>query len=125
MALDDGSVWYLDITSDRVDDVPVIALEGRVSNATAAALADAIAAAARGAPRGVVIDFSEVDYVSSAGVRALEAGAAALHDDGRKLVVCGVREIIAPTFALAGSIAHLAVEPSRERAVARLRRQVL
>ena len=125
MPLDDGSVWYLTITRDRVDDVPVLALDGRLSNATATTLVDAIALPSPGGSRGVVIDFSQVDYVSSAGLGVLKAGAAALHDEGRELVVCCLRETIAPTFALAGAIAHVTIEPSRERAVARLRRQVL
>lgn len=121
MPRDDGSVWYLAIEAKDAEAVLVLSLDGRLSKETAPDLERALAAAASGPHRAVVVDLAAVDYVNSAGMRAIASGAATLHRHDRILVLCGIEDIIAPSFALMGAIPHVRIEPTRERAVARAR----
>lgn len=121
MARENGVVWYLTIEKAVTDSVVVLAMAGRVSAATCTTLAEALTEAGAGPHRAVVVDLSGIDYISSAGLRALEAGAGALRSRQRPLVVCGVGDVIRPVFDLAGSDERLAIEPTRELAIARAR----
>ena len=117
---DDGIVWFLRATQQDLDSVVVLALEGRVSNATARDLGgwlDAI----KGRPlRGVVIDLSGVDYMNGTGLRLLAAIAAELATANRELVVCGLGSGLKTIFDMAGSIPHLTIEPTADAASRRL-----
>jgi len=69
----------------------------------------------------VVIDLSLVDYVSSAGIGALERAADVATKQGITLVIAGVAEPVRMALDLAGILPKLAIEPTRSVAVARLR----
>jgi anti-sigma B factor antagonist len=113
----------LRIVELRQDDVLVLELAGRVSAASAGLLTDAVSRAFARGDR-LVVDFSGVDYLSSAGLRALDAAAGDGVGNGGhpgRLVLCGVLEPVRIALDLAGLLPRLQVEPSREQAVARAR----
>jgi anti-anti-sigma factor len=112
-------VWYLKIEHDETEGVRVLTATGRVSSLTVAELEKALGAGGVGPIRGLVLDLSGVDYISSQGIRVLASTATALAEAGRPFVVCGVRDPVGVAFALAGLEPTLAIEPSREAALAR------
>jgi anti-anti-sigma factor len=61
-----------------------------------------------------------VDYISSAGLLALEAVSGRVQQADGELVLCGLIEPVRLAFDLAGLLPHFAVEPSRELALTRL-----
>jgi anti-anti-sigma factor len=67
--------WPLRITRERRGGVLVLLLAGRVGVESAAALVTAVADAVASGDRDLVLDLSAVDYVSSAGLKALETAA--------------------------------------------------
>jgi anti-anti-sigma factor len=107
----------------RHGTVLVLELAGRVGVASAGFLADALTRAFDRGDR-LVVDFSGVDYLSSAGLRALDvaAGRGAGNGSGSDiLVLCGVPESVRIALDLAGVLPRLQVESSREAAIARAR----
>ena len=119
MSRQDDVVWYLSIHSIDADGVPVLVIAGRVSGESSPALARALAVATDATSTGVVVDLSDVDYISSAGLHVIDAAAARLGAADRELVLCGLQDALQVAFALAGSLARVSVEPTREGAVAR------
>jgi anti-sigma B factor antagonist len=115
----DDVVWYLSIRSIEADGVPVLVIAGRVSGESAPDLARSLAAATDATSAGVVMDLSDVDYISSAGLHVIDAAANRLGATHLELVLCGLQDAVKAGFALAGSLSHVGVEPSRESAVAR------
>jgi stage II sporulation protein AA (anti-sigma F factor antagonist) len=116
--------WPLRIVEHRYRDVLVLELAGRVGAASAGLLSKALAKAFRRGDR-VVMDLSGVDYVSSAGLHALELAADPGSRNGgraRTLVLCAVPEPVRVALDLAGLLPHLQIEPSRDLAVARVGR---
>jgi len=113
----DDVVWYLCITEEDLGQMVVLTVEGRVFSQTVADFAARLASVASGVRRGLIVDFSAVDYINSEGLRTLEAAAKRVRSSRGELVVCGLSPALRTTFDLAGSIAHLAIEPSREAAV--------
>ena len=118
MSYPKDAVWYLRVEHDRAESVIVLTLAGRVSHRTCPELEAALSAAMTSGAAAVVVDLSAVDYISSPGLRALDAAATRLSADGRRLVVCGVQDAVSVAFDLGGLSATLAVAPSREAAVA-------
>jgi anti-sigma B factor antagonist len=55
--------------------------------------------------RGVthlIMDFSELEYINSAGLRILVMSYQRLHSRGGQVMVCGVRDYIAEIFEISG-----------------------
>ena len=61
------------IEQKRIGEIEVLSVAGVVDMLTAAQLGDAIAAAGRKSPRGVIVDLGAVDFLASAGMGMLVA----------------------------------------------------
>lgn len=83
-----GTSWFFTISERTTPDSITLAAAGRVGSAAAPQLAAALLAAGQRAPR-VVLDVSEVDYISSAGIRAIEEAVDRLRAEGKTLDACG------------------------------------
>ena len=113
----DDVVWYLRVAQERAESVIVLTVSGRVSSLTAGQLEAALDSALGESGHGVVLDLSDVDYISSPGLRAVEKTSTLLAAAGRRLVVCGLTDAVRLALSLAGLESSLAVEVSREAAV--------
>ena len=102
-----------------INALSVLTVTGRVSSRTCPQLGRALASALASPARGLVLDLSGVDYISSPGLRAVEHAKKRLAEQGRAFVVCGLRDAVSAAFTLAGVERGLAIEPSRNEAVAR------
>ena len=122
MGGDTGVVWFLRISEEDHRGLRVISVEGRVSRATAADLATVLTGPRSNGVRGVIVDLSGVDYINGAGLHVFETAAAQLGGLEAELVICGLRPAIRAVFDLAGTIPHLATEPSKEAALRRFDR---
>ena len=117
-AVERGLRWPLEITEERSDGVSVLALSGRVGQRSAPQLAAAIGRLLdRPAPR-LVLDFTLVDYISSAGLEVIATAASQFAAADGVLVLASVGEPVRIALDLAGLLERLLFEPSRERAVA-------
>ncbi len=88
----------MNIQIDKRGDVDIVRPAGRLDSATSEALGRAVGEIFDAGSRRMVIDFSQLEYVSSAGLRAtLIAGKRMRGVPGGKLALCalvpGVREI--------------------------------
>jgi anti-anti-sigma factor len=97
-----NGVWRLGLAQDHRDGLLVVTVDGRIGSAEAprltALLSDAIAAGSR----RILLDLKGVDYISSAGVIALEAAAARLWTDQGELILSGVTPPVRLALELAG-----------------------
>jgi len=88
--------------------------------ASSGGLIEAVVRAIDAGGRKVIIDLSKVDYVSSAGLLALDAASGRMHAAGGSLMLCGLTEPVRLALDLSGLLPHFSVESSRDVAVARL-----
>jgi anti-anti-sigma factor len=100
------------------EGVTVIAPFGRIDTTTSAAVEDAIKAAVDAGARNLVVDFTDVDYISSAGLRVFLVLAKRMRDLQGRLVLCGLPEPVRQVFRLAGFMPLFRVEPSQDTALA-------
>lgn len=87
----------------------ILACEGKISTTTSQQLQDALIPAFDEA-KDVVLDFSKVAYISSAGLRVLFAGHEAAGEKDAKMTLRGVSDEILEIFEMTGFSAFLDVE---------------
>lgn len=102
------------------EGVIVIAPTGRIDTTTSGAVEEAVRRAVDSGARRLVIDFSTVEYISSAGLRVFLVLAKRLRDLQGRLILCGMPEPVSQVFRLAGFMTLFQVEVSRQAAVARM-----
>jgi len=67
--------------------------------------------------RNVVLDFTELEYISSAGLRSILVLAKRLLPLGGKLVLFGMSGVVEEVFGVSGFDSFLPVTKSREEAI--------
>jgi anti-sigma B factor antagonist len=75
------------IGQQRIGQIEVLSVAGVVDMLTAPRLQEAIAAAAKDSPQGVIVDLGAVDFLASAGMGVLVAARDELPDSMRFAVV--------------------------------------
>jgi anti-anti-sigma factor len=117
MSAESGVVWFLRTSRQDLGPVRVVTVEGRVSHATAAELAQVLAHAQANGLQSVVVDLSGVDYINGAGLRVFQTTAALLSQANVNLLVCGLQPPVQAAFDLAGVIPNLVVAASKDAAL--------
>lgn len=96
----------------------VLALSGRLDSNTCATLEARLFQAIDAGAACLVVDFADLAYVSSAGLRVLLMGAKRLRASDGKLALCGLNANIREVFAMSGFDKILTIAPSRAEALA-------
>jgi anti-anti-sigma factor len=112
--------WRLGITRHERDGAAVFVAEGRLGTLTAGNLIEALASAIAAGDRRILLDLSGVDYLSSAGLLALDAILGRLHVVDGALVLCGLTEPVRVAFELSGLLPHFREAPSVSEGLAAL-----
>lgn len=113
--------WTLHIHRESRDGVRILGVRGRIGIAASPRLATLLTEElSAGHPR-IVVDLDGVDYMSSAGLRVLQAAATQAAACGARLALCRLLEPVRVAFDLAGVMAEFTIETSCDAAAARLR----
>jgi anti-anti-sigma factor len=107
------------IQRDRVGDVPVLVVAGRLGSHGAHELERALIEVEPPAGCGVVLDLAGVDYMSSTALAALQAMDLFLRLSGGRLVLCHVDDAVRVGLELAGLVDLVEFAPTRDEAVVR------
>jgi stage II sporulation protein AA (anti-sigma F factor antagonist) len=110
--------WPLRLKDGRSGDVVIVELAGRLGQRSTDELSASLTALINDGARRMVLDLGGLDYISSAGLLAIDGARAHLEAVSGVMVLCDLPEPVRIVFDLAGFLAHYAVEPSRERAIA-------
>ena len=99
----------MNISETRSGDAIQIQIEGRVDTTTSPQLQGAILQAFQKGNK-LVLDFSNVAYVSSAGLRALLIGQKTANSKGGSMTLTHVPEAVAQVFDMSGFSGILTIE---------------
>lgn len=111
------------ITSQTLGSVRVLAISGRVDQAHAKPLEEALAphlAQCTGDAGPLVLDFSGVDYISSVGLRVLLLAAKQAKTQGGRIAVAALSPMVAEVFRVSRFDLVLSVHATVEAAAAAL-----
>ena len=92
----------MEISTAREGSVLVATTEDRIDGVTARAFQDALQAAIEDTDRAVILDLSQLTYISSAGLREILLIARMLQRQDGNLAVCSLSGSIQEVFQISG-----------------------
>ena len=107
----------MQISSETIDDVTVVRLEGNLDTNTSSEAHDYVNKAIDDGAAKVVVSLDKVGFVSSAGLRILLATGKRLSGTGGSLRVCGLNETVNEVFEISGFSTILNVFPAETDAL--------
>ena len=104
-----GGGRAMDITTRTQDDVTLVAFAGNLDSNTSPQAQQALEGILATGGRKMIVDFTALDYISSAGLRVLLGTAKRLSGAGGALHLFGLNETVREVFAISGFSTILAV----------------
>jgi len=108
----------MDITQRVEGDVTVIKPDGRIDTLAAEQLDQVLQAALAEGHNRIVVDMSDVEYISSAGLRALAAVLVKSRDEGGDMKLAALNERVTRVFKIIGFDLLMSVTDTPEAAIA-------
>jgi anti-sigma B factor antagonist len=92
----------MEIIENQKEDVSIFKLNGRLDSNTSPALEKKLVAAIENGTRNMVIDFENLDYISSAGLRIILKTTKDLKRTEGNIVLCAMQDYVREVFEIAG-----------------------
>ncbi|HET6597628.1 MAG TPA: STAS domain-containing protein [Anaerolineales bacterium] len=109
----------MEITTQEINHVELITVKGRVDSVESVRLAKALESASRRGKHKIVVDMSEVQYMSSAGFRALgDAQRNSHHHQRGEVILARVPASIHEALELVGFTEYFPIKESVKEALA-------
>ena len=108
----------MNITQRIEGDVTVFLLEGRIDTQAAADMDQALQSAMSAGTHNIVVDMSEVEYISSAGLRTLAAVLVKSRAEGGDMKLAALNTRVTRVFKIIGFDVLMSVHDTSEAAVA-------
>lgn len=109
----------LNVTSQRLEDrsVTILRLAGRLDATTVSQLERALTDAQLSGDRAIVIDLSDLTYISSSGLRVLLTGRSNARKRGGEVFLCSLRPPVREVFEMVGFTAVFTIFDTLEQAM--------
>jgi anti-sigma B factor antagonist len=108
--------------SEGFADCRLVTVEGRIDHTNSERFHERLGADAREVPNGggLVVDLSGLEFITSAGLRALLLAQRTVSAGGARLVVCGVKGVVREVFRISKFDTLLGVADTVEGAIAQI-----
>jgi anti-sigma B factor antagonist len=107
----------VEINKKIIEGKTVLFLTGRLDSNTSPELEKTILPVLKECEGVLILDFNEVDYISSAGLRVLLLAAKIIGKSDGNLIICGMKEFIKEVFNIAGFTAIFNIVGTLEEAL--------
>jgi anti-sigma B factor antagonist len=109
----------MEIREEKVGDATILVPVNRVDSATSKAFEAKVVAVVNSGAAKIVVDFGDLEYISSAGLRVVLVGAKMTRAP-RKFVLCSMKPHIREIFDVSGFAKILSIFPDRDAALGAL-----
>jgi anti-anti-sigma factor len=108
----------MEFAQEQAGDVVIVKLSGRLDSSTAPSAEESFTRVLATGPRHLAIDLSNLEYISSAGLRILLVVARKLQQAKGKVVLFGLRDNVREVFQISGFDRIFTIQPNMAAAVA-------
>jgi anti-anti-sigma factor len=108
----------MEIHDESVGDTCVVTAKGRLDGSASAAFAETIGGLIANPNPKLLIDFAGVDFVTSAGLRAVLLLVKKIKATGGSFALCGVQDSVREVLDIAGFTGMFSIYPARAGAIA-------
>ena len=92
----------MEIIEEIQDDINIYRLKGRLDSNTAQAFEQKLFQAISDGSKRVIVDFKDLNYISSEGLRVILRGTKAIKREDGKIMLCCMRYYVKEVFEIAG-----------------------
>jgi anti-anti-sigma factor len=110
----------MEIQKERVGDACVVSANGRLDGIYSTAFAKEVGELIAGTNPKILIDFAEIDFVTSAGIRAVLLLIKKAEVSGAAFALCGVNEQVREVLEATGLTPLITIHPGRPEGLAAL-----
>jgi len=110
----------MEVVKTQEGGTTILTPRGRVDSVTCKPFEQQLMGCIDGGERRVIVDFVELDYISSAGLRVLLMGAKRQRAAGGRLVLCAMKDHIREVFDVSGFSSILEIKKDRAESLAQL-----
>jgi anti-sigma B factor antagonist len=107
----------MEITQNTVNGRLVLALGGQIDSTAAAEFEDQIVTLIAGGSNNIIVDFSKVKFISSAGLRVLLLAAKKVKPYGGKISLCNLSKDVKEVFEISGFANLFSIYESADEAI--------
>ena len=107
----------MDITEEKRGSITLLQVQGRIDASTSSRLKTVLLTAIDNGAKQLVVDFSQVDYISSAGLQVLLVAGKKLKQQNGKIVFAALKKNIREVFDIAGFSSIFPAFHSQEEAL--------
>ena len=108
----------IDVTTERINGVLSVAVEGRIDGSTVMAFQEAIESAVEDGDRAVIVNCERLHFIGSAGLRTVLAIAKSLSNRDTRFALCSLSDQVRVVFEKSGFDTIIAIHPSQAEALA-------
>jgi anti-sigma B factor antagonist len=107
----------MDIIEKRLNEIVIFKLNGNLNSNTSPELEDKIFEAIKNESKNMILDFEDLDYISSAGLRVIMKAAKNLKKSEGMIVLCSMQDYVKEVFEIAGFDAYLPIVSTMDDAL--------
>jgi len=107
----------MEIGEIKAGQALVVALKGRLDANSAGEVEEKLAGLLEQGLRKLVLDMTEVEYISSAGLRVLLSAAQKMNRLEGQLSLCALSQYVGEVFEISGFSSIFTITPSRQEAL--------
>jgi len=110
----------MEIIEEKQDGIHVFKLNGRLDSNTSQGFETAIFQAISDGSKKIAVDFKELDYISSAGLRVILKATKAVNREDGKIMLCAMQDYVKEVFEIAGFDSFLPIVTTMDEALKEL-----
>jgi len=108
----------MEVKTEKSGSATIVHVHGRLDSVTAKAFEEQMTQLIDGGENRLVLDLSQMDYVSSAGLRALLMANRKIVSAGGKIALCEATPSVKEVLEISGFVSLFTICASREEALA-------
>lgn len=112
----DSAIMHIAVA--RQEDIAIVTVSGRLSSAMADQFQDRLMAELDDNPKALVVDFADLRFITSSGLRTLIVAAKRGSSEGYRVHLCGMAQAIHEVFEVSGLLRIFVVHSSLDEAMA-------
>ncbi len=92
----------MEITEEIQNDINIYRLKGRLDSNTSQGFEQKLFQAISEGAKNMVVDFKDIDYISSAGLRVILKAFKALQREDGRIILCSMQKYVREIFKMIG-----------------------
>lgn len=109
----------VNVKENREGQVLVLSPQGRLDSINAREFQALVMGHVDGGEKSMIVELSNLDYISSAGIRVMQLASKALKEAGGQFLLCAMGDHISNVFRISGFDRVIAISDTLEDALAR------